>query len=107
MKISGNNLLLHELRSMAAAAANKPAEAPKNASPVGQFGQVMTKALDSVNSLQMQSADLQHRVEIGDKSVSLVQAMIASQKAGVAFQATVQVRNRLVSAYQEIMNMPI
>ncbi len=49
----------------------------------------------------------QKRVEMGDRSVSLVQAMIASQKANIGLQATVQVRNRLVSAYQDIFNMPI
>ena len=107
MKIAGNQLLLHELRAMAAAAANQKPEAAKSATPVAQFGDLMGKALDNVNQLQMQSSDLQRRVEMGDKSVSLVQAMIASQKSSVAFQATVQVRNRLVSAYQDIMNMPI
>jgi flagellar hook-basal body complex protein FliE len=44
---------------------------------------------------------------MGDRSVSLAEAMIASQKSSVAFEATVQVRNKLVESYKEIMNMPV
>jgi flagellar hook-basal body complex protein FliE len=97
--------LLNELRALQAQARgetqlNKPANSPG-------FGQVMSKAINTVNDLQMQSGDLQRRVEMGDRSVSLVQAMIASQKANIGLQATIQVRNRLVSAYQDVFNMPI
>ena len=46
-------------------------------------------------------------VEMGDRSVSISDAMIASQKASVAFTATVEVRNKFVEAYKEIMNMPV
>ena len=46
-------------------------------------------------------------LERGDKSVALPEVMIALQKASLSFQAMTEVRNRLVSAYQEIMNMPI
>ena len=55
----------------------------------------------------MESSRLAGQIETGDGGVSLVKAMIASQKAGIAFQATMQVRNKVVSAYQDIMNMPI
>ena len=55
----------------------------------------------------MASAQAANSIESGDGGVSLVKAMIASQKASVAFDAAVQVRNRVVSAYQDIMNMPI
>ncbi len=98
--------LLQELRSLAAQAG---AQAPAASKAVnGQpFGNMFSQALNTVNSLQQTAGDLQTRVEMGDKSVSLVQAMIASQKASVAFQATVQVRNKVVQAYQDIMNMPI
>jgi len=44
---------------------------------------------------------------MGDPNVSLADAMIASQKASVAFQATVQVRNKLVAAYEEVMRMSV
>ncbi|HEX4912125.1 MAG TPA: flagellar hook-basal body complex protein FliE [Permianibacter sp.] len=114
--------LLSELRALAGQAGagaradtvrldNKLGGLPTSATPgvngVQQFGNLFSQALDNVSSLQQQSSALQTRVELGDKSVSLVQAMVASQKSSIAFQATVQVRNRLVAAYQDIMNMPI
>jgi flagellar hook-basal body complex protein FliE len=46
-------------------------------------------------------------VEMGDPKVSLAQAMIAGQKSSIAFEATVQVRNKLVEAYKEVMSMPV
>lgn len=72
-----------------------------------QFGDLLTKAVDTVNQYQQQSSQAATQVDMGDGGASLVKAVIASQKASVAFQATVQVRNRVVSAYQDIMNMPI
>ena len=72
-----------------------------------EFGDLFSKAINNVNQQQMESGRLANQVETGDGGVSLVKAMIASQKAGIAFQATLQVRNRVVSAYQDIMNMPI
>ena len=73
----------------------------------GEFGSLLTKAINNVNQQQMEASKLATQVETGDGGISLVKAMIASQKASVAFQATMQVRNRVVSAYQDIMNMPI
>jgi flagellar hook-basal body complex protein FliE len=111
--------LLQELRALAgqagagqskrvesAAGLEVAAMTPK-LSGVQQFGSLFSQAIDNVNQLQQSAGALQTRVELGDKSVSLVQAMVASQKASIALQATVQVRNRLVAAYQDIMNMPI
>ena len=71
------------------------------------FSNMMTDALDSVNQLQQESGRLSNALERGDESVSLTQTMIASQKASVAFQAVTEVRNKLVDAYEKIMNMPI
>jgi flagellar hook-basal body complex protein FliE len=71
------------------------------------FSSLLSQAINTVNTQQAEASTLAHQVEMGDQGASLVKAMIASQKANVAFQATVQVRNKVVSAYQEIMNMPI
>jgi flagellar hook-basal body complex protein FliE len=71
------------------------------------FASVLKQGLDKVNATQAQSANLATRFERGEPGVELSQVMIESQKASVALRATVEVRNRLVSAYQEIMNMPI
>lgn len=77
------------------------------ASEPGSFGQVLKQAVDSVNETQQKSAALQRAFEMGDPQVDITQVMIQMQKASVSFEAMNQVRNRLVSAYQDIMNMPI
>jgi flagellar hook-basal body complex protein FliE len=71
------------------------------------FSQVLDKALTHVNALQSTSETLQNSYELGDDKVSIAEVMMASQKANLSFQALVQVRNKLVSAYKEIMNMPV
>jgi len=71
------------------------------------FANVLKQGLERVNESQSQASNLATRFERGDPGVELSQVMIESQKASVAFRATVEVRNRLVSAYQDIMNMQI
>lgn len=72
-----------------------------------EFGVMLKSAIDNINGLQMEAGDLRERLEMGDQSVSLAQVMIASQKASIAFEAGVQVRNKVVDAYEKIMNMPV
>jgi flagellar hook-basal body complex protein FliE len=71
------------------------------------FANVLKQGLDRVNETQNRASDMATKFERGVPGVELSQVMLESQKASVAFRATVEVRNRLVSAYQEIMNMPI
>jgi len=71
------------------------------------FAALMRQAIDGVNAVQRQSRDLAARFESGDRDVELSQVMIADQKASLAFTAATQVRNKLVTAYQDIMNMPM
>jgi flagellar hook-basal body complex protein FliE len=71
------------------------------------FSDLLKQAVDSVNDTQMKSADMQTAYQMGDKDVDITQVMIQMQKATVSFEAMTQVRNRLVSAYQDIMNMPL
>lgn len=73
----------------------------------GEFSTLLKSALDQVNETQKHAESLAQAVERGDPKVDLADAMIAGQKASISFQAAVQVRNKLVSAYQDIMNMPI
>lgn len=98
--------VLQEMRRLSQAAQGT-ALGPGAAAVDNGFAQVLGKAIGEVNSLQLKAGELATRVEMGDKSVSLAQAMVAGQKASVAFQAAVQVRNRVVQAYQDIMNMAI
>ncbi|MBY5921303.1 flagellar hook-basal body complex protein FliE [Ferrimonas balearica] len=101
----GNNPLLVEMQSLAREAGSSAELAPVK--PQQDFSAFLTDAIDHVNGLQMNASDLATRLELGDTRVSLSDTMIAKEKAGVAFEATVQVRNKLVEAYKEIMNMPV
>lgn len=74
--------------------------------PKSDFGATLRTAIDQVNSTQLEASSLQDAFVRGDTD-DLVKVMVAVQKSNVAFQATTQVRNRLVTAYQDIMNMPI
>jgi flagellar hook-basal body complex protein FliE len=87
--------------------AQSPANVATQPSNNTDFTNALTQALQTVNKHQMEASQAAQRIEAGDGGVSLVKAVIAAQKASVAFDAAVQVRNRVVSAYQDIMNMPI
>ncbi len=71
------------------------------------FASALKATLDQVNGAQQKSEDMAKRFVLGDDSVNLSDVMLNSQKASIAFQATVQVRNKLVSAYHDIMNMQV
>lgn len=71
------------------------------------FAAALKASLDQVNQSQTRAETLGRNFVLGDDRVSLSDVMIAEQKANISFQATVQVRNKLVSAYQDIMNMPV
>ncbi len=87
--------------------AQSPASTNIKPTSNAEFTNALTQALETVNQHQMTASKAAQSIEAGDGGVSLVKAVIASQKASVAFDAAVQVRNRVVSAYQDIMNMPI
>ena len=71
------------------------------------FSAVMRGALDRVNAMQQEAQGLATAFEQGTPGVDIAKVMIEVQKAGLAFRATTEVRNRLVNAYQEVMNMPL
>ncbi|KPD20884.1 MULTISPECIES: flagellar hook-basal body complex protein FliE [Idiomarina] len=110
MKVEAN-ALYQQLQSMATQASQRDQPANVNAlqgnTAQADFSNMLKNAMDNVNELQQTSGDLKTRMELGDPNVTLEQTMIASQKAGIAFEATVQVRNKVVDAYKEIMSMPV
>jgi flagellar hook-basal body complex protein FliE len=71
------------------------------------FSQALTQALQSVSASQNQAAAMQREVQMDNPTVSIEETMVAMQKAQIGFQATLQVRNRLVQAYSDIMNMQV
>jgi flagellar hook-basal body complex protein FliE len=102
------NQLLTQMR-----AAQAQATQQTNAVAQGQdsgrvdFSNLVKTAVDKVNETSQASSELKEAFEMGAPNVSLVDVMIASQKATVAFEATVQVRNKLVKAYEEVMRMSV
>ncbi|HEX8988910.1 MAG TPA: flagellar hook-basal body complex protein FliE [Rhodocyclaceae bacterium] len=98
--------MLSELRSAAAVAQGK---APQSGQAAGgaDFSQVLKTAIDQVNQAQQQAQQMSENFASGQDNVNLQDVMINLQKANLSFQQMVQVRNKLVSAYQNIMNMPV
>lgn len=86
------------------------ASATKKADPSpsgGDFASLIAQSLERVNATQGQAESMAHQYQLGKNDVSLEDAMISMQKANISFQTTIQVRNKLVAAYNDIMNMPL
>ena len=100
---------MRDLQLQAQGQINKPAELAQGAAKTEGpgFGDMLTQAVNKVNDQQMQASSLATAYEQGAPGVDLTQVMISMQKSSVSFQAVTQVRNRLVSAYEDIMKMPI
>jgi len=102
---------------MGTTAANPLAESPQTNALQGlsvtqdvqaaSFTDTLKGALASVNEAQQKSGALARAFELGDPGADLAKVMVASQQSQIAFRATVEVRNRLVQAYQDVMNMPL
>lgn len=71
------------------------------------FGATLRNAIEGVNGAQQRSGALVRAFELGEPGADLAKVMVASQQSQIAFRATVEVRNRLVQAYQDVMNMPL
>ncbi|HEU4775094.1 MAG TPA: flagellar hook-basal body complex protein FliE [Lysobacter sp.] len=71
------------------------------------FSETLNNALDNVSRAQNHTGRMQQAFEMGDPRADLARVMVAMQQSSVAFKATAEVRNRLVQAYQDVMNMPI
>lgn len=71
------------------------------------FGAVLRKSLDAVDQMQGAAGKLADRFQLEDPAVSLEDTMVALQKANVTFQAALQVRNKVVAAYHDIMNIQV
>lgn len=103
----GIEQMLSALRTTAAQAAGKASE---SASPVAggtDFAQILQGSIDKVNQTQMQADQMAEKLAAGDTTQNLHEVMIALQTASVSFQEMVQVRNKLVTAYQDVMNMQV
>jgi flagellar hook-basal body complex protein FliE len=99
--------LLAQMRTMSLQAQGKLPIGEVPEAGGSTFVDLLRNSVDAVNQTQVKAASLAQAFESGDPKVDLSEVMVAMQKANVSFQAMTQVRNKLVQAYQEIMNMPI
>ena len=88
---------------------SKPSEAApvEQTDNVGAFANMLHEAFETVNNLQNDSSNKQTRFDLGDRTMTLSDVMLASQKASISFDATLQVRNKMIEAYKTISQMQI
>ncbi|MEQ1583841.1 MAG: flagellar hook-basal body complex protein FliE [Candidatus Nitrotoga sp.] len=106
MNVSGMDSLLVEMR--AAMILAQGGTVPKTAAATTtDFASVLKSSLDGVAQAQNHAEAMQKEFVLGNDKVSLSDVMIEGQKANISFQATVQVRNKVIAAYNDIMNMQV
>lgn len=101
------NQVLSQMRAMTAAAQNNSVENGVAETGKLDFGEMMKNSLQQVSDASTEAKSLATAFESGDPNVELPAVMIALQKSSISFQAITQVRNKLLSAYQEVMNMQV
>ncbi len=97
------NQVLAQMRSMSAQM-GKDSEPVENKS---DFSELLAQSIDNVNEVQHDAKAMVDGFETGTSDASLAEVMVSVQKANVSFQAMVQVRNKLVEAYNDVMKMPM
>ena len=96
--------LLQQIRTLGAEL--RPVESTPQP-PAAEFGSLLKDSLHAVNEAQQISRQAKAEFLSGTGDKSLAEVMVASQKANLSFRAVTEVRNKLVTAYQDIMNMPV
>lgn len=108
MDTKGIEQMLSQMRATANVASGKPADSAAAGGASGvDFAQVLKSSIEQVNQTQQQAQKMTEEFASGDPNANLHEVMISLQKANVSFQEMVQVRNKLVSAYQDIMNIQV
>ena len=102
----GINQVLSQMRAMQALARNE-SPSPLETKEVAPFSELMSRSIDQVNNSMQESKAITARFETGDPSVSLAEVMINAQKASIQFSGMTEVRNKLLTAYKDVMNMPV
>ena len=101
------NAVLEQRRVMRAQAGQDIAPPQTPVERQLNFSTVLNESLQSVSETQAASQDMSLRYVSGDESVNLADTMVAMQKASLSFESVVQVRNKVLSAYQEVMSMSV
>ena len=107
MDTKGIDQMLSLLRTTAAQAGHKVSEAQTPVAGGTDFAQVLKNTIDQVNQTQQEAENMAAKFAAGDGNTNLHEVMISLQKANLSFQEMVQVRNKLVTAYHDVMNMQV
>ncbi|MBS1198568.1 MAG: fliE [Proteobacteria bacterium] len=107
MDTKGIEQMLSVLRTTAAQASGAPTAGTATAAGAPDFAQVLQSSIEKVSQTQQQADQMAEKLAAGDTGQNLHEVMIALQTASVSFQEMVQVRNKLVSAYQDVMNIQV
>ena len=101
------NNLLSQMRQLSAQV--RPAETAFKAAPAAQadFGALLKQSISAVGQNQMEAGRMAASFERGDAGADLGRTMVSIQKADLSLRARTEVRNKLVDAYKDIMNMPV
>ncbi|MFT5218335.1 MAG: flagellar hook-basal body complex protein FliE [Planctomycetota bacterium] len=103
---NSQNHLLSQMKALESMSRNQPPPVEINAESSQSFGTLMQQAINQVNDTQMQAGNMSKAFEMGEQ-IDVSEMMIAIQKSRVSFQALTEVRNKLLTAYQDVMNMPV
>ena len=94
--------------ALGGSAASAPAAAARlHGAPKVDFGALLKDSLDGVDRSQVQATRMSEQFQLGNPKVTLEETMVAVQKASLSFQQLVQIRNRVVAAYHDVMNMQV
>ncbi|MGF1547919.1 MAG: flagellar hook-basal body complex protein FliE [Thiotrichales bacterium] len=100
--------VLSQLRALAQQAGLQGARSgTPGTTPGAEFSGLLQESIRNVNRRQQVSGRLREAFELGEPGVDLPQVMLESQKSRIAFETLLRVRNKLIDAYKEIMNMPV
>jgi len=107
MDTPGIDNILQQLQAASSLASGAKKQSGVDEIASVDFSEKLKAAVDQVNNVQQISDKLSMQFVSGESNVDLHEVMISLQKANVSFQSMIQVRNKLVTAYQEIMNMQV
>ena len=105
MDTKGIDQMLSLMRASSAQASGRVSEAQSAPAGGADFAKILQNSIDQVNQTQQQAEGMAANFAAGDGNTNLQDVMISLQKANISFQEMVQVRNKLVSAYHDVMNM--
>lgn len=99
--------LLSQMQALESMAQGQTIKLEQKSEETTSFSSMMQQAINQVNETQMQASDLRKAFEMGDPQLDISEVMVAIQKSSVSFKALTEVRNKLLTAYQDVMNMPV